>query len=107
MARQRREFARWFDDFDALLLPTMAITAIALSEVDEASPIPGCLTRPANYLGLCALSQPAGLVAGLPASVQIVGRPYDERTVLALGQAFESATHFHTLRPQLQAIGLD
>jgi aspartyl-tRNA(Asn)/glutamyl-tRNA(Gln) amidotransferase subunit A len=107
MARQRREFARWFDDFDALLLPTTAITAIALSDVDEASPIPGYLTRPANYLGLCALSQPAGLVAGLPASVQIVGRPYDERTVLALGQAFESATRFHTLHPQLQAHGLD
>jgi aspartyl-tRNA(Asn)/glutamyl-tRNA(Gln) amidotransferase subunit A len=106
MAQRRREFARWFEDYDAVLLPTTAIAAIPLSEVDEASPIPGALTRSANYLGLCALSQPSGFVAGLPASVQIVGRPYDERTVLSLGQAFESYTRFHTEHPRLQALGL-
>ena len=44
---------------------------------------PNRKVRPANHLGLCALSQPAGLVAGLPASLQIVGKPFDERTVLA------------------------
>ncbi len=106
MAQRRREFARWFEDYDAVLLPTTAIAAIPLSEVDEASPIPGALTRSANYLGLCALSQPSGFVAGLPASVQIVGRPYDERTVLSLGQAFESSNRFHTEHPRLQALGL-
>ena len=107
MAQRRREFCEWFQDYDAILLPTVAIPAIALAQVDEASPIPGYLTRPINYLGLCALSQPAGLVRGLPASVQIIGKPWAERTVLALGQAFEAATPFHALRPKLTSLGLE
>jgi len=107
MAQRRREFCEWFQDYDAMLLPTVAIPAIALAQVDEASPIPGYLTRPVNYLGLCALSQPAGLVRGLPASVQIIGKPWAERMVLALGQAFETATPFHALRPKLTSLGLE
>jgi len=107
MAQRRREFSEWFRAYDAILLPTMAIPAIALEEVDEASPIPGYLTRPVNYLGLCALSQPAGLVGGLPVGVQIIGKPWTERTILALGQAFEAATPFHTLRPDLAALGIE
>jgi aspartyl-tRNA(Asn)/glutamyl-tRNA(Gln) amidotransferase subunit A len=107
MAHRRREFADWFEDYDAVLLPTMAIPAIALTQVDEASPIPGYLTRPVNYLGLCALAQPAGSVRGLPVGVQIIGKPWAERTVLGLGQAFESATPFHTLRPSLTSLGLE
>ena len=103
----QRAFAQWFEPYDALLLPSAAIPAMPVAEVDEASPIPGYLTRPANYLGLCGLSQPAGLVGGLPVSVQIVGKPYAERTVLSLGQAFESATAFHQQHPDLSSLGLD
>lgn len=99
MAIRRREFAKWFEQFDALLLPTMAIPAIPVAEVDEDAGLPGYLTRPGNYLGLCALSQPAGLVDGLPASIQIVGKPFAERTVLSLGQAFESASGFAAQHP--------
>jgi aspartyl-tRNA(Asn)/glutamyl-tRNA(Gln) amidotransferase subunit A len=107
MAERRRLFARWFEGFDAVLLPTVARPAIPVGEVEEMSPIPGHLTRPANYLGLCGLSQPAGLVDGLPSSIQIVGAPHAEQTVLSLGQAFESATRFATQHPDLSALGLD
>jgi aspartyl-tRNA(Asn)/glutamyl-tRNA(Gln) amidotransferase subunit A len=107
MAQRRGEFAGWFEDYDAVLLPTMAAPAISLDQVDEASPLPGYLTRPANYLGLCALSLPAGLVGGLPVGVQIIGKPWAERTVLALGQAFEAATPFHALHPKLSSLGLE
>jgi len=107
MAQRRREFAGWFEEYDAILLPTMAIPAIAVEQVDEASPIPGYLTRPVNYLGLCALAQPAGLVGELPVGTQIIGKPWAERTVLALGEAFEAATPFHALRPKLSALGLE
>ena len=101
MAARRREFADWFEAYDALLLPSVPIPAIPVAEVDEASPAPGILTRPANYLGLCALSQPAGLVRGLPVGVQIIGKPFDERTVLGLGQASESAGGSELPRPAL------
>jgi len=106
MAQRRAEFTRWFADFEAILLPSSAIPAIPVDEVDEASPIPGYLTRPGNYLGLCALSQPAGLVRGLPVSIQLVGKPFDEHTVLSIGQAYESATTHHQQHPDLGALGL-
>lgn len=106
MAALRREFAAWFDHYDAVLLPTVAIPPMALSQIDEMSPIPGYLTRPGNYLGLCALACPAGLVQGLPVGVQLIGKPWDERTVLSLGQAYETATAHHRAHPDLVALGL-
>ncbi|WP_421998759.1 amidase [Reyranella sp.] len=106
MADRRRAFEAWFRPYDAILLPTMAIPAIPLSEVDETSPIPGYLTRPANYLGLCSLAMPAGFSAGLPMGVQIVGKPFAERDVLRLGKAFQDATDFHRRAPDLSALGL-
>ena len=77
-----------------------------LSEVDEASPVPGYLTRPGNYLGLCSLALPSGDSNGLPLGIQIVGKPYAEATVLRLGKAFQDATDFHKRAPDLKALGL-
>jgi aspartyl-tRNA(Asn)/glutamyl-tRNA(Gln) amidotransferase subunit A len=107
MAQHRAEFMRWFEDYDAILLPTVGIVAAPVEQADEASPVISELTRPGNYLGLCALSQPCGLADGLPVGLQIVGKPFGERTVLALGQAFESARGLHRARPALDALGLD
>lgn len=106
LASRRRAFADWFTAHDAILLPTMAIPAIPLSEVDETSPIPGYLTRPANYLGLCSLAMPSGQSGGLPLGIQIVGKPFAERDVLRLGKAFQDATDFHRRTPDLSALGL-
>ncbi|MBI2735212.1 MAG: hypothetical protein HYX38_01465 [Rhodospirillales bacterium] len=106
LEQRRRIFNEWFGAYDALLLPTMAIPAIPLSEVDETSPIPGYLTRPANYLGLCGLAMPAGQSGGLPVGVQIVGKPFAERDVLRLGKAFQDATDFNRRAPDLSALGL-
>lgn len=106
MAVRRKAFSEWFTAHDAILLPTMAIPAIPLSEVDETSPIPGYLTRPANYLGHCSLAMPSGLSGGLPVGIQIVGKPFAERDVLRLGKAFQDATDFHRRAPDLSALGL-
>lgn len=103
---RRQSFTEWFAAHDAILMPTMAIPAIPVSEVDEGSPIPGYLTRPANYLGLCGLAMPSGFVGGLPVGIQIVGKPFAERTVLRLGKAFQDATDFHRRAPDLSALGL-
>ena len=106
MANRRRVFTDWMKPYDAVLLPTMAVPAIPLAEVDESSPIPGYLTRPANYLGLCSLAMPSGQSAGLPLGIQIVGKPFAERDVLRLGKAFQDATDFHRRAPDLSALGL-
>jgi aspartyl-tRNA(Asn)/glutamyl-tRNA(Gln) amidotransferase subunit A len=107
MGERRQIFAKWFEPYDALLMPTVAIPAIPMTDVDETALTPGYLTRPINYLGLCALSLPAGFVNGLPIGLQIVGKPFQESTVLSLGQAFESSTDFHQHHPNLSFLGLD
>ncbi|MDA1117279.1 MAG: amidase [Proteobacteria bacterium] len=101
MAARRRVFAEWFRTFDALLLPTVAMPAPPVDEIEEQAPIPGHLTRPWNYLGLCGLAMPAGLHEGLPLSVQIVGKPFAERVVLEIGKACQEDTGHHKLRPKL------
>jgi len=57
------------------------------------------LSIPANLSGLPALSVPCGFHAGLPLGLQIIGRPFDERTVLRVGHAYEGATGHHLERP--------
>jgi aspartyl-tRNA(Asn)/glutamyl-tRNA(Gln) amidotransferase subunit A len=99
MGERRRMFAEWFREFDALLLPTVAVPAAPIDEIDEHGPVPAFLTRPANYLGLCALAMPAGLHEGLPVGVQIVGKPFAERTILEIGKAYQEDSGFHRLRP--------
>jgi len=59
-------------------------------------------TRPFNGLGLPALSLPCGFSrAGLPLAFQLVGRPFDEATVLRVGHAYQQATDWHARRPAL------
>jgi len=60
-------------------------------------------SMPFNYTGNPALCLPAGLVDGLPVSVQLVGRPHDESTLFTLGAAYQATTDHHTVRPGLLA----
>jgi aspartyl-tRNA(Asn)/glutamyl-tRNA(Gln) amidotransferase subunit A len=58
------------------------------------------LTRPISYLGLPALAVPAGFLPnGLPVAMQLIGRPFDESTLLALGHAYQGATDWHLRVP--------
>jgi aspartyl-tRNA(Asn)/glutamyl-tRNA(Gln) amidotransferase subunit A len=56
-------------------------------------------TRPFNLSGHPACSLPCGFAAGLPLGMQIVGRPFDEATVLRAADAYQRATDWHTRRP--------
>ncbi len=80
-------FARAMDGIDALLTPTTETAAIPLDAVDQTA-LPSRFTRFGNLLELCALALPNGFSeAGLPLSLQIVCRGYDEATALRIGQA--------------------
>ncbi|MFL6574771.1 MAG: amidase [Burkholderiales bacterium] len=58
------------------------------------------LTRWVNYLGLPALVVPCGFDSrGLPLSVQLVGRPFSEALLLAVGGAYQRATDWHRRVP--------
>ncbi len=62
------------------------------------------LTTPFDVTGGPALALPCGFTAdGLPLSLQIVGRPFDDATVLRAGHAFEKETGYWTARPKLVA----
>lgn len=58
------------------------------------------LTRWVNYLGVPALALPCGFDSrGLPLSLQLVGRPFSEATLLAAGRAYQRATDWHRRVP--------
>ena len=104
-----REFiATAFADADVLLTSTTAepaptyATAKSGTVADVVARMSAFtrFTRIFNTIGLPALSLPCGFTAtGLPLALQIVGRPFDEATVLRVGHAYEQATAWHRRRP--------
>jgi aspartyl-tRNA(Asn)/glutamyl-tRNA(Gln) amidotransferase subunit A len=99
-------FVDWMRGRDALLTPTLPITATPLSEVDEATTPLATFTRAANYLGACAVSLPAGFsAAGLPIGMQLIGAPFADATLVHLGRAFQRETDWHRRHPDLSAFG--
>jgi len=95
----KQEFADALGDIDALLTPTTTTAAIPLDAVDQNS-TPAHFTRFVNALELCALAIPDGFTAtGLPLSLQVVCRGYDEATALRIGWAYQQATEWHERHP--------
>jgi aspartyl-tRNA(Asn)/glutamyl-tRNA(Gln) amidotransferase subunit A len=98
-AEAKTEFAAALGSVDALLTPTTTIAAIPLDAVDQ-STTPAHFTRFVNACELCALAVPDGFSAGgLPLSLQIVCRGYDEETALRIGWAYQQETNWHERRP--------
>jgi aspartyl-tRNA(Asn)/glutamyl-tRNA(Gln) amidotransferase subunit A len=95
----KRDFAAPFATIDALLTPTTATAAIPLAAIDQAT-TSAHFTRMANFLDLCGLAVPNGFTgAGLPSSLQIICKGYDEATALRIGWAYEQATAGRERRP--------
>ncbi|OJW04423.1 MAG: hypothetical protein BGO39_11230 [Chloroflexi bacterium 54-19] len=97
---------------DVLMLPTVVGPA---PQADEPSfkmgevelPVTALLryTCPFNATGLPALAVPCGFENGLPLSMQLVGKPFDEATLLRVGYNYEQATPWHHRHPQYPAKG--
>ncbi|MCI0793805.1 MAG: Asp-tRNA(Asn)/Glu-tRNA(Gln) amidotransferase GatCAB subunit A, partial [Chloroflexi bacterium] len=57
---------------------------------------------PFDFNGAPTISLPCGLSSeGLPLSIQFVGKPLDEPLLCRLGHAYEQATQWHQLRPDV------
>jgi aspartyl-tRNA(Asn)/glutamyl-tRNA(Gln) amidotransferase subunit A len=96
-----KDFTDVFRTVDALVTPTAPSAAFAQGEKMD-DPIKMYLndvfTVPANMSGIPGLSVPAGLDAqGLPLGLQVLGKPFDEETVFAVGAALERAAGFSAL----------
>lgn len=106
-ARIAEDFAKAFETCDALLTPTAPSTAFVIG-ANEDDPVKMYLndifTIPASLAGLPCMSVPAGLGSdGLPLGLHIIGKPFDEQTVLNVGQAIEEAAAFTALPSFLAA----
>ena len=102
-ARLREDMHRALGDVDVLATPTTPGTAPAFSAVlDPSFPFARSNMAPFNMAGLPALALPCGFApGGLPISLQLAGRPFDEATVLRAGHAYEQATEWHRRRPPI------
>jgi aspartyl-tRNA(Asn)/glutamyl-tRNA(Gln) amidotransferase subunit A len=54
-----------------------------------------------NLAGLPGLVVPCGFAAGLPIGLQLIGRAFDEETLLRIGDAYQRVTDWHTRMPDL------
>ncbi len=87
---------------------TMPPPTIAETEPKASSDVSGIVaritrnTRPANYLGLPALSVPAGFSAnGLPVAFQLIGQPFSEALLFRAAHLYQQETGWHTSTPKL------
>jgi aspartyl-tRNA(Asn)/glutamyl-tRNA(Gln) amidotransferase subunit A len=97
-------------DVDLLVMPTVPMPAppigaetVQVGGVELPTIVAGILnTAPFNVARLPAISVPCGFTAGgLPVGLQLVGRPFDEVTVLRGAHAYEQATTWHRATPSL------
>ena len=102
-----------FDGCDVLHVPTLVsqVPTIAATTEGDSSLIQQTLsrvtanTRGINYLGLPALSVPAGFSrAGLPMAFQLVGRPFNEARLLKTADAYQRETDWHRRVPALPTL---
>ncbi len=98
----RGDFDAAFERCDVVLTPTAPTTAFKMGE-KTGNPLQMYLndlyTIPANLAGLPGLSVPCGMVDGLPVGLQILGKPFDEKTVLRVGHAYEQLRGFEMPTP--------
>ncbi|MFN4087927.1 MAG: Asp-tRNA(Asn)/Glu-tRNA(Gln) amidotransferase subunit GatA [Alphaproteobacteria bacterium] len=101
-----RDFEQAFADVDAILTPTAPTPAFPIGErMDDpiAMYLNDIFTVPVNLAGLPGISVPAGLSTdGLPLGLQVIGRPFDEETVLRTAGVIEDAAGF-TAQPAFVA----
>ena len=100
----RQDFLDAFEKVDTLLTPVAPTPAFALGEKVN-DPLQMYLsdiyTIPVNLAGTCAMSLPCGFSTnGLPIGLQLIGKPFDEATLLHTAHAFEQATEWHQRKPE-------
>lgn len=100
----KQDFDNVFNQYDLIIGPTAPTPAFRIGE-QVGDPLTMYLndicTIPVSLAGVPAISVPCGTADGLPIGLQIIGKAFDETTVLRAAHAFEANTDHHKLRPQL------
>jgi aspartyl-tRNA(Asn)/glutamyl-tRNA(Gln) amidotransferase subunit A len=101
----RRDFEEAFKHCDVIVTPTAPTTAFRIGEKTQ-DPLQMYLsdiyTISVNLAGLPAISLPCGFDdQGMPIGVQIIGRPFEEDTILRVAHAYEQMTEWHKRKPRI------
>jgi aspartyl-tRNA(Asn)/glutamyl-tRNA(Gln) amidotransferase subunit A len=101
----RQDFDTAFERCDAIVTPTAPSAAFKLGEKTQ-DPLQMYLsdicTISINLAGLPALSIPCGFDRdGLPLGMQIIGKPFDEATILRIAHAYEQQSEWHKRKPKI------
>ena len=101
----RRDYDAAFERVDVVALPTSPTPPFKLGEKTD-DPLQMYLddifTVSANLVGLPGISIPCGFAGTLPIGFQLLGRPFDEATILRAADAFERTTDWHRRTPELK-----
>ena len=101
----RRDYDSAFQQVDVVAMPTSPSPAFRLGEkVDDPLQmyLADIFTVSANLVGLPGISIPCGFAGDLPIGFQLLGRMFDEPTILRAADAFERATSWHTRTPNFE-----
>jgi len=101
----KRDFDEAFKRCDAIVTPTAPTTAFKIGE-KTADPLQMYLsdifTISVNLAGLPGLSLPCGFDGeGMPIGMQIIGRQFDEATMLKIARVYEQSTQWHKKKPRI------
>jgi aspartyl-tRNA(Asn)/glutamyl-tRNA(Gln) amidotransferase subunit A len=98
----KNDFDKVFENFDVIVAPAAPTTAFELG-TQTGDPLTlymnDILTVPINMAGLPGMSIPCGFAHQMPVGMQLIGKPFDEPTMLKAAYGFEQATSFHLAKP--------
>ncbi|GEO27536.1 glutamyl-tRNA(Gln) amidotransferase subunit A [Alicyclobacillus acidoterrestris] len=100
----RRDYEKAFEQCDVILMPTTPTTAFPFGEKSDdplAMYLNDIYTIPANLAGIPGASVPCGFVDGLPVGLQVLAKPFAERTILRVAHAYEQVRDFSWPQPEL------
>jgi aspartyl-tRNA(Asn)/glutamyl-tRNA(Gln) amidotransferase subunit A len=100
----RRDFEQAFARVDLIVAPTTPGVAFKMGEKEDPLQmyLNDIFTIPVNLAGLPGVSIPGGFTqTGLPIGLQLIGRAFDEATLLRAAHAYQQITTWHTRKPTL------
>ncbi|MFH0948730.1 MAG: Asp-tRNA(Asn)/Glu-tRNA(Gln) amidotransferase subunit GatA [Elusimicrobiota bacterium] len=101
----KNDFDNVFKDVDVILTPTAPSTAFRIGEkiLDPMQMyLSDIFTISCNLAGICGISLPCGFSSeNLPIGLQLLGKPYDEKTILRASHNFQKHTDYHLKKPRL------
>ena len=100
----RQAYDEAFKEFDVLISPTSPTVAFGIGERTDDSfqmKLADVCTIPVNLAGIPAISLTCGFHNNLPIGLHIMGKPFDEETILRTAYTFEQNTDYHIRKPSL------